>query len=166
MTDVARIQDQIRRAFNGAAWHGTPLRALAGGLTASQAAARPIRGAHTIWELVLHVTTWRDVVIRRIGGEPYRALSDAEDWKPMPAKPTPAAWKRTLTDLDRSQTRLLLAVGRLTDRKLNHIVPDAKYDFRVMLSGIVQHDLYHAGQIAVIRKLALSGGRAKQSGSL
>lgn len=151
MTQVARIQDQIRRAFNGNAWHGTPLRGLFKDLTARQVSARPIRGAHTIWELVLHVSTWREVVTRRILGEPYRELSAAEDWKPMP-RATPAAWKRTLADLDRSQKLLLAAAGTLTDRRLTRTVSGATYDFYVMLHGLVQHDLYHAGQIAQVRK--------------
>lgn len=151
MTQVARIQDQMRRAFNGKAWHGLPLRDLVEDLTARQAAARPIRGAHTIWELVLHVLTWREVVTRRILGEPYRTLSASEDWKSMP-RVSPAAWKQTLADLDRSQKLLLAATGTLTDRRLTRTVTGAPYDFDVMLHGIVQHDLYHAGQIAQARK--------------
>ena len=151
MSEVARIQDQIRRAFNGEAWHGTALRELLAGLTAREASARPIRRAHTIWELVLHITTWREVVIRRIGGEPYGELPASEDWTSVP-KAAAGAWKRTLADLDRSQRRLLSAVGTLTDRRLTTRVSGATYDFYVMLHGIVQHDVYHAGQIALIKK--------------
>lgn len=150
MTEIARIQGQIRRAYNGQAWHGTPLRGLLRDLTPREAAARPIRGSHTIWELVLHITTWREVVIRRIGGEPYGKLAAAEDWRAAP-KATAAAWTRTLADLDRSQRRLLTAVGTLTDRRLTATVSGAAYDFYVMLHGVLQHDLYHAGQIALIR---------------
>lgn len=151
MTEVARIQDQMRRAFNGTAWHNGPLRDLVKDLTARQVSARPIRGAHTIWELVLHVITWREVVTRRVLGERYRELPFDEDWKPMP-RATPAAWKRTLADLDHSQKLLLAATGTLTDRRLTRTVAGATYDFYVMLHGLVQHDIYHAGQIAQLRK--------------
>src|SRR5208282_4382207 len=81
-SESARIADQLRRAFDGEAWHGDSLFEILEGVTAARAAARPIAGAHTIWELVLHVAAWDGAVLRRLGGAAVE-LSDAENFPPV-----------------------------------------------------------------------------------
>src|SRR5438445_748955 len=68
MSETARLADQIRRAFEGDAWHGDSIKELLTGVTAETAAAKPIKDAHSIWELALHIAAWDDAVLRRIGG--------------------------------------------------------------------------------------------------
>src|SRR5260370_21067202 len=81
MSEAVRIADQLRRAFRGDAWHGDSVFEILEGVTAAQAAARPIKSAHTIWELVLHVAAWDGAVLRRLGGGAV-GLSAAENFPP------------------------------------------------------------------------------------
>lgn len=150
MSECKRIADQLHRAYHGKAWHGPALRELLRGVTAKQASVRPLRGAHSIWELVLHITAWKRAVLRRMQGKAL-SLSPAENFPPMP-KATPANWKRTLADLRKAQDDLHCAISALPDSRLRRIVPGKRYALYFMLHGLVQHDLYHAGQIALLKK--------------
>ena len=90
MPEATRIADQLRRAFDGEAWHGDSLLEILEGVTAAQAAARPIASAHTIWELVLHIAAWDGAALRRLGGAAVE-LADAENFPPVPDV-SDAAW--------------------------------------------------------------------------
>ncbi len=98
MTEVARIADQLRRAFRGKAWHGPALRELLADVSAERAAARPIPNAHTIWEIVLHLAAWDDAVLRRLEGR-RTDVPDEGDWPPV-REVGEAAWGRALDLLD------------------------------------------------------------------
>ena len=150
MTESKRIADQLHRAYAGGAWHGPALRELLRGVTAKQAAARPVRHTHTIWELVLHITTWKRAVLRRMQGKAFMP-SPAENFPPMPTA-TAANWKRTLDALRIAQRDLHRAVSALPESRLKKRVPGKRYSLYLMLHGLVQHDLYHAGQIALLKK--------------
>ena len=151
MTTPQTAADQLHRAYHGNAWHGPALRELLAGMSSRTAARRPIAGAHTIWEIVLHISRWEDVVRRRLAGEHIVSLPPQEDW-PLPGNTTPAAWRKTLRDLRRSNSALVIAIRRFPARRLNGLVPGKKHSFEHMLHGVVQHDLYHAGQIALLKK--------------
>ena len=150
MSETKRIADQLHRAYAGGAWHGPALRELLRGVSAKQAAARPVRGAHTIWELVLHITAWKRAVLRRMQGKAL-SLSPKENFPPMPTATT-ANWKKTLAALQAAQYDLRRAVSALPESRLKGIVPGKRYSLYFMLHGLVQHDLYHAGQIALLKK--------------
>ncbi len=149
-TEPQRIADQLHRAYAGGAWHGPALRQLLHGVSAKQAAARPVRGAHTIWELVLHITAWNRAVLRRTQGK-ATSLSPAENFPAMP-RATTANWKQAQAALRAAQQDLHHAVSALPDSRLKKIVPGKRYSVYFMLHGLVQHDLYHAGQIALLKK--------------
>ncbi len=155
MTEMDRIQDQARRAFEGEAWHGPALREVLADVDFRMAAAKPLPGAHSIWEIVLHVTAWKEAVRRRLEGEAVE-LTPEQDW-PAPPQRGESRWDRALEKLERSHRRLLAAMGEMTDTRLTEHVPGRDHSFYFMLHGAVQHDLYHAGQIAVLRK-----GQAQQ----
>jgi uncharacterized damage-inducible protein DinB len=151
MSEAARIADQLRRAFGGEAWHGDSLFEILEGVTA----ARPIARAHTIWELVLHIAAWDGAVLRRLGGVAVE-LSDAENFPPVTDASEPA-WRKALAQVRRVHEELVAAVAALPDSRLDDIVPGkenegAHYTFYYMLHGVVQHELYHAGQIALLKK--------------
>ena len=153
MSETARLSDQIRRAFEGEAWHGDSLLELLTGVTASQAAARPIPDAHSIWELLLHITAWDRAVLRRTQGTAV-TLSDEENF-PSIKDTGEAAWNKTLDSARRTHDELVKAVAAFPDSRLQEQVPGktaSYYDFFYMFSGIVQHELYHAGQIALLKK--------------
>jgi uncharacterized damage-inducible protein DinB len=151
MTEPDRIEDQIKRAFEGDAWHGPATREVLAGVTAEQAASRHPAGAHTIWELVLHVTAWKVIVRRRLEGEPPFEPSPEEDWPPVGASEE-SDWQTTIEELERAQDRLHRAVKSFPESRLDETVAGQDYSHYVMLHGLVQHDLYHAGQIAILKK--------------
>jgi len=150
MTESNRISDQLHRAYAGGAWHGPALGQLLRGVSAKHAAARPIAGAHSIWELVLHITAWTEVIRRRALGEALE-LSMRQNFPPV-EKATPAAWRTTLKSLAAAHHRLERTVAGLPESRLKKIVPGRKHTVYFMLHGLVQHDLYHAGQIALLKK--------------
>lgn len=151
MSEIERIVDQMRRAFEGRAWHGPALWEILADVDSRQAFATPLTGAHSIWEIVNHITVWDSVVRRRIKGEIINNVTPAEDW-PAVKDSSEAAWQQTLTRLERGNQELRDTIATLTDEHLKEIVLGQTYNFYHMLHGVVQHDLYHAGQIAVLKK--------------
>jgi len=153
MTETARIADQLRRAFSGEAWHGDALLEILDGVTAAQASARHIPHAHTIWELVLHIAAWDGAVRRRLGGE---AVTLSDDQNFPPARDTSeSAWRKAVEHARRVHDELIQAVSDFPDSRLAEQVPGmqgAHYSYYYMLHGVVQHELYHAGQIALLKK--------------
>ena len=152
MMEIDRIADQISRGFNGDAWHGDPLMKILDGVTAKQAAARPIEGAHSIWEILNHLSTWRPAIVTRLSGKPAE-LSGKNDWPPV-TDTSETAWRNSLSELRQRQEALLEAVRAFPENRLNDNAPNRDHSYYVMLQGIVQHDLYHAGQIAILKKAA------------
>src|SRR5579859_5331075 len=153
MSESTRIADQLRRAFYGGAWHGDALFEILKGVTAEQAAARPIANAHSIWELVLHIAAWDGAVRRRMTGVAVK-LSAKKNFPPL-VDTSEAAWARTLEHVRRVHDELVDAVEKFPQKSLSKQVPGKKgahYNFYYMLHGVVQHELYHAGQIALLKK--------------
>jgi len=152
MMEIDRIADQISRGFNGDAWHGDPLMKILDGVTAKQAAAHPIASAHSIWEIVNHISVWRPAIVTRLSGNPAE-LTGKDDW-PTVTDTSDAAWRNSLSELRQRQEALLEAVRAFPENRLNDNAPNRDHSYYVMLQGIVQHDLYHAGQIAILKKAA------------
>lgn len=151
MTETHRINSQLKRAQEGEAWHGPSLRELLDGVTAEQAAAKPIPNAHSIWELVNHIIAWEQIVRRRLEGEVVSEVPDEMNFPPV-NDPSETAWQATLQSLAASNRSLRESIKRIDDAKLEKTVPGEKYNNYFMLHGAIQHDLYHAGQIALLKK--------------
>jgi len=151
MTEIDRILDQLQKAFDGKAWHGPSVLELLADVGADRAAARPITEAHTIWELVHHIAAWEDMVRRCLEGEEMRSLPAEEDWPPV-LDTSEEAWRKSVEELETVHRRLLEALSLFGVGRLEETVPGASYSFYAMLHGLVQHDLYHAGQIAILKK--------------
>ena len=152
MSEIKRINDQLKRAFEGKAWHGPSVSEVLAGVTAEQAAAHPIEGAHSIWELTLHIATWERVGRRRIEESIPIDVSDEEDW-PAVEDTSADAWTNTLDELRRNHEALRAAIRQLDEARLEEIVPGTQYSVYFLLHGVIQHDLYHAGQIALVKKV-------------
>ena len=149
--------DEIRRALRGPAWHGSSLHELLAALSADEAIQRPIPTAHNIWELVLHITSWSNIVLRRITGgqvEPY----EDEDW-PVPVATTAQQWEADREMMAASHERLTEVVAGLSDEEMLANAPRSSNSVAVMLHGVAQHDAYHGGQIALLRKLVTTQHR-------
>jgi uncharacterized damage-inducible protein DinB len=147
MRPTERLLDQLNRAYGGEAWHGPSLRNLLDGVTQSQATARPIRDGHTIHELVAHVATWMDAVARRVGGEVVDSGS-VDDWPDV----TKVSWAASVENLDRAESRLCDAIARLGADDLEKPLAGQKRSVYSEVMGILQHNVYHAGQIGILKK--------------
>jgi uncharacterized damage-inducible protein DinB len=154
MSEVERIRNQFERAFDGEAWHGPSVLSLLDGVSAEQAAAHPIPGAHSIWELTLHIAAWEDACRRRLEGDPAQ-LADDENFPPI-TDMSESAWKAAKRRLIDVHKRLLDAIATTDDSRLDQPIMDSgEIPFSsayVTLHGGVQHSLYHAGQIAILKK--------------
>jgi uncharacterized damage-inducible protein DinB len=159
---IARLEDQLRRAFEGEAWHGPSVLETIEGVSAEQAAAHPIGGAHSILELVLHLATDYGLVLRRLKGD-GRQLAPEEDW-PRPSS-SPEAWAEAVGTLKQLHAELLAAVRSFPEERLDQpLVPEPPYTAFTQFIGITQHGLYHAGQIALLKRAL--GTPARQGGLL
>jgi uncharacterized damage-inducible protein DinB len=147
MRPTERLLDQLNRAFGGEAWHGPALRNLLDGVTEEKANAHPIRGAHSILELVVHIATWNDVVAQRVGGTEVES-KDVDDW----ADVTKIGWKAAIEKLERAQSRLADVVARLSTEELEQPIAGAKRSRFSEIAGALQHTVYHSGQIALLKK--------------
>ena len=147
MRPTERLLDQLNRAFGGEAWHGPALRNLLDGVTEEKANAHPIRGAHSILELVVHVANWNETVAKRVGGIAVDS-KDVDDWADI----TKVTWKDALEKLERAQSKLADAVARLSTEELEQPIAGAKRSRFGEIAGALQHGVYHSGQIALLKK--------------
>ena len=149
------IAEQLRRAFEGDAWHGPALLELLEDVNAGMAAAKPLADVHSIWELLLHIAAWDGAALRRLGGERIQLTGEANF--PVVPSPSEAAWQKAVAQAKRKHEALVKTVAALPESRLYERVPGKKYDFYFMLQGVAQHELYHAGQIAILLKAQRSG---------
>ena len=157
--EIRRIDEQLRRAFDGEAWHGPAVREALDGVSAAEAAAHPIPGAHSMWELVLHLCGTYGLVLRRLAGD-GRQLTDAEDWPAVP-EPTAGNWREAVATLTQRNADLRRAVRSFpVDRLDQPLVPEAPYTAYTQFIGLTQHDLYHAGQMSLLKKALRTGDSA------
>lgn len=156
MTEIERIAEQLRCAYEKDAWHGPSVKELVSDLSAQQAMAKPIVGFHSIWEIVLHISAWTVAIQRRIKGELVKEPTEG-DWPPV-KDPTPQNWQKTLEELERRNFSLQKAISELTDNQLETKTASGGSSYYINLHGLIQHHLYHAGQIAVLKK-AISQGK-------
>ena len=152
MTEIERILDQLKRAYEGEAWHGPSVREALAGVTAAQAQARPLANAHSIWELAHHIAVWEGAARRRLEGDRAAIdLSSPEDWPPA-NDISEAAWEQAKAALDRGHDALRQAIARTDETLLDEPILEGLSTVYVTLHGAIQHDLYHAGQIAMLKK--------------
>lgn len=151
MSEITRIAEELRLAFEGEAWHGPALLEILSGVNAPSAAAHPIANAHSIWELTLHIAAWEKVLLRRMAGEIVQ-LSDEENFPAVRDK-NEDAWQAALAYLKETHEELLDAVKNMRVERLAEIVPGKDYDFYFMLHGGSQHIAYHGGQISLLKKM-------------
>ena len=149
--ELSRLDDQLARALEGEAWHGPSVLEALEGVSAQQAVEHPIAGAHSIWELVLHLCGTYDLVLRRLGGD-GRQMTESEDWPSVPL-PSEEIWSDCIRELKRLNEELRQAVVNFPAERLDQpLVPEAPYTAYTQFIGVTQHNLYHAGQIVLLKK--------------
>ncbi len=157
MTATDEITRQVAQIQDGDPWYGPSIARVLEGVGHEAAAARPIAGAHSIWEIVLHMRSWVDEVSRRLETGVARE-PEAGDW-PEPPAPTAARWRQARSGLADAHARLQRRLGDLPADRLGAMVGDQRnpalgtgVTCHAMLHGLLQHDAYHLGQISLLRK--------------
>ena len=146
------IADSLRRTLTGPMWHGDAVNQLLSGLSAADAARKPIADAHTVWELVLHMAAWANIVQQRLSLKKQTEPTSAEDWPSLTSGPSIEAWSDAQMRLSEAYEGLAQRAEELDHDALNAQVPGHDYSVRVMLMGVVEHGAYHGGQIAVLKR--------------
>jgi hypothetical protein len=155
--EIKTLVEVLDRGYNRRSWHGTNLRGSIRGLTAAQAAWRPGRGRHNIWEIVVHAAYWKYAVWRRLSGEPRGSFPlKGSNWFPRDLG-SEEAWKEDIALLDRTHRALRAAIEGLPARKLSQRAAGQTVSSFELIAGIAAHDLYHAGQIQLIKRLGTRG---------
>jgi uncharacterized damage-inducible protein DinB len=144
-TEVQKIINILRHTFEKNAWHGSSVKEALADIPADTVHAR-VADSHSILELVTHMTAWRNYVAEKLKGNDTFELTDEQNF------PKETDWSRALANLEQSQHDLIKALESTPDDRLQEVVPNRKFKFYTMLHGIIHHDLYHTGQIVLIKK--------------
>ena len=156
--ELRRLAAELEHAVRGTPWHGSSLVTLLEGSTPDEAFAHPIPGAHSIWEIVLHLTAWTHEATHRLqGGEPFEPAQG--DWPATPHAPSAAQWTAAQTRLITAHEVLLATITRLDPAELDappiqgrNAALGTGVKHRVLVHGLAQHHAYHGGQIALLRR--------------
>ena len=151
MSEVEQISKQLKRSFEGKAWHGPSVLEVLDGVTATVAAAPSHGGAHRIWDIVAHMATWKTAVAGWLSGDRTQP-GDVENWRSI-TDTSAAAWQKLLEELRAAHEKLTAEVAKLSDERLRERLWENMPSVYTLLHGIVHHDLYHAGQIALLKKV-------------
>ena len=155
-SEIALILKMIDQAFDHKSWHGTNLRGSIKGINAQQAAWRPSTDRHSIWEITVHAAYWKYVVRRRLLSEARGSFPiKGSNWfeRPTGRRPEEAAWKTDVALLNEMHTGMRAAIAGLEPKQLNSTPSGSKVSNLALISGIAAHDLYHAGQIQLLKRL-------------
>lgn len=151
---VERVKELLNSAFHGGAWHGPSVLELIKGITAKEAAFK-VGNVHTIAELIYHITSWRIFVYKRLqGDDTYNIEDDKKNWGNLD-KIDQFELETLMMEMTLSHDELIKELESKSDDFLDSTVPGSEYTYYTLIHGIIHHDLYHAGQIAIIRKLAI-----------
>ncbi|MCU0647474.1 MAG: DinB family protein [Gemmatimonadaceae bacterium] len=156
---IGELLDDLQRAYDGDPWHGSSVAALLEGVSTVTAAAVPVRGGHSVWALVLHMTAWTNEVRARLEGATPGEPAEG-DWPPVPEPATPAAWRDAREALRAAHRALEGAVAAMPHARLDMVVGDGRdpalgagLTYAAMVRGLVQHHAYHGGQIALLKRM-------------
>jgi uncharacterized damage-inducible protein DinB len=153
--EIRILLDSIDRGYDIASWHGVNLRGAIRGLSPGQAARRPAPGRHNIWEIVVHCAYWKYAVWRRLTGARRGSFPvEGSNWFERPVARTPAAWAADRRLLERMHRTLRLAIAETPAAALRRRSAGLKTTPFDLIAGVAAHDLYHAGQIQLIKTLA------------
>lgn len=151
---IRLLVEIVEQGYTAPSWHGTPLAGALRGLTVREALWRPGKARHNIWELALHAAYWKYIVRRRILRDPTVTFPrEPANWPALPRPANAAAWKRDRALLADQHRRLVQAIRGLPGAQLERRGWRSKWRTKQEIYGIASHDLYHAGQIQLIKRL-------------
>jgi uncharacterized damage-inducible protein DinB len=151
---IKLLREKLEKVYGGDPWYGNSAKSVLKNIDPEAAFIRVERNTHTIAELVSHITAWREFVSARLSGDnDFRMLQKISfDWKRID-KNKETAWKNLLTALDKSQREILATLKKTDDDFLNRKVYRKRYNMEFLIEGSIQHDLYHLGQISLLKKM-------------
>lgn len=151
---IALLLRVIDQAYDQKSWHGTTLRGSLRGVTTEEALWRPGPGRHNIWELALHAAYWKYAVRRRLAGEGIGSFErKPSNWPEIPSPCDARTWKRDVAFLDAEHRKLRAVIAGLTPAALQERSPKGVWTNAEEIHGVAAHDLYHTGQIQLIKRL-------------
>jgi hypothetical protein len=154
---VSSLLEQLDEAYDRQSWHGPNLRGSLRGLDVDQALWRPAPDRHNAWEIAIHAAYWKYVAWRRLTGEKRGAFPrKGSNWIASPTPPSEKRWRDDVILLGESHRKLREAVARLSDADLRRRAPGGKETIGRLVRGVAAHDLYHAGQIQLLKRLLRS----------
>jgi uncharacterized damage-inducible protein DinB len=144
---IQSLQKKFESVYNGDPWYGDSVKSIS-------ALIKVEENSHSIAELVSHMIAWREFLLKRLHRDKDFDVDqeDSFDWKRID-KNERTAWKSLLNTLEKNQKEILSALEKLDNNFLNLPVSKRKYNMNYLIEGIIQHDLYHAGQISLLTKL-------------
>ncbi len=152
--EIQLLMKMLDDAYSVRTWHGPNLKGSVRGLSATAAAWRPGPKRHNIWEIIVHAAYWKYVVRRRLLGEKRGSFTlKGSNWFERPVDPTEKAWRQDLALLDGEQTALREAIAGVHPSKLLFTPTGSKVSNLTLICGIANHDIYHAGQIQLLKRL-------------
>jgi uncharacterized damage-inducible protein DinB len=152
MNATKYLAGRLRRTISGPMWHGPAVAEVLAGLTPAEAAARPIPGAHSAWELVLHLAVWGEIAAARLDGGMVAYPPPDVDWPAPPEHASAEAWAAAQARLAAAYEALAARVVALPRARLAEPVSGQEHSVGAMLDGVVEHGTYHGGQIALLRR--------------
>lgn len=151
--EINRLVKALEGNINGKPWFGNNLVSQLNGINAEKASIFPDKLNHSIAEIICHMMAWRLFIIEKLNGNAEYEVWETElDWVKI-ENLTEAEWQKILAQLADNQTLLLETISQKAEKLLDQKVDNRAYNFRLMLNGIIQHDIYHIGQISIARKL-------------
>jgi len=158
MSEINRIVDQLKRSYMGEAWHGPSLMELLNEVDFEMASTHKLNNVHNIWEILLHISAWIKFTRKTLDDEPLPTrLDETEDWPPI-SNVNSKNWEDSVKSFQNENELLLKKLSKIDDSKLSDIVPGRNYSYYFLLHGVVQHNLYHAGQISLIKSSIIRSG--------
>ncbi len=152
--DIKELLRLLDEGYDRATWHGPNLRAAVSRVKVKEALWRPGAKRHNVWEVTVHAAYWKYAVRRRLLGEKRGSfVLKGSNWFASPAKASEKEWRRVLALLADEHRRLRAAVARVSPAKLRRKMPMGKWTTAQTITGVAMHDIYHAGQIQLLKRL-------------
>ena len=152
MSEASTISAMLKSISHGPAWHGPPVVQVLEGVSAGQAARRPVDGAHSVWEILLHMNAWQDHAANVADGADGAPLEGDRDWPPVPTSHSEEDWEAARLHFEGGGQEIRERIAHFDEARLHETVPGRDFPMKVLLHGIVHHNLYHCGQLALLKK--------------
>lgn len=149
MSEIARLQQLLQQTYDGNCFHGDSIAQIFSSVDVGGATWKPAGAAHSIWQIVQHMTAWQNVIRERLTSPTLVTLNDEQNYPAVP-EATLEHWSATLDGFREALYALLEAIGKFPEEKLEKPVPGRGYSYDMLLHGAIHHNLYHAGQISLL----------------